>query len=156
MPTPTPILSGTTNIFMDGVAAYLAAHEVGDYTDPYTPHADDANTVIDLRMMAPDPDRAVCVTAYLVDAYPDRPLDQANLQIRSRGTRDDLLDGDRLGDQCFDLLQGLVGMIFGPLEVLQILFKSSIPMGIDASNRAERSDNYVVDLNTAPSALRPS
>lgn len=150
-----PTLTGTGDVLMDGVAAFLATHHVGDYTDPYTPHADDATTVIDLKTMSDQYDRCVCITAFRIDAYPDRARDQWQLQIRSRGARDDNLDGDRLGDQSFDLVQGLTYQTFGPITVDQILFKSSVPMGTDDQNRTERSDNYVLDLTPAPTALRP-
>lgn len=107
------------------------------------------------KKMPDTPDRCVVITAYTMANLPDGPLDQMNVQLRFRGLPDNDTDVDQLGGAAFDLLHGLKNVTFGGVHVIQMLQKSSIPMGIDQNQRWERSDNYTLDVDVPATANRP-
>lgn len=138
---------------MTGLAELLDGAGIGDFSPTAAYAAGD--TAIALKNMPADPDRAIVITAYLVDAQPAMHLDQVNVQIRTRGAPDDTTDVDVLADQVYAFCQGLTYVQLGGVTVNQMILKSSIPMGIDQNNRWERSDNYTLDVDVPATANRP-
>jgi hypothetical protein len=119
------------------------------YTDPMTLPA------IVFKEMPDVPDRVICITAYTIAGQPAMPLDTPSLQIRTRGAPDAAFDCDDIAGAVFDNLHGATRIPLGTVTAVQILQRSSIPMGIDSNRRWERSDNYAIDANVPTTSNRP-
>lgn len=111
-------------------------------------------TAITYALMPADPDRVVTLTIYGASDHPSQPLGSVNLQVRSRGVPEQPLDVDALDDAVFAVLQGLTDRTYGSAHVIQVLRKSSMPLGVDANSRWERSSNYVLDVDYPATPLR--
>lgn len=143
------------SVLLDGIATWLAANGFGTY-DPTGAYPVDVDTPIDFKVMRDTPDRTIVLTAYRISAAPGFSLDRYRLQVRTRGVRDDGLDVDELAGPIAGFLHGATYLAFGGLVVDQILHYSSIPMGVDASGRHERSDNFDLDVDVPATAHRPA
>lgn len=111
-------------------------------------------TAIVYNLMPATPDRAVALTVYGGTDHPSQPLGTVNLQVRSRGAVESPLDADALDDAVFAVLQGITDRSYGSAHVIQLLRKSSMPLGVDAETRWERSSNYVLDVDYPPTQYR--
>lgn len=107
------------------------------------------------KRMPDAPDRCVVITAWTVAGLPNGPLDQINVQLRFRGAPDNETDVDLLGGMAFDFFHGRTDYMLGAVHVIQCLQRSSAPLGLDDSNRWERADTYVLDVDVPPTANRP-
>lgn len=135
-----------------GVAAELDAAGVAVQSDTGWSAG---QTAITYSLMPADPDRVVTLTIYGATDDPAQPLGRVNLQTRSRGVPEQPGDADALDDAVFAALQGITDRTYGSAHVIQILRRSSMPMGVDGNNRWERSSNYVMDVDYPPTAYRP-
>jgi len=77
------------------------------------------------------------------------------VQVRTRGNPNDPLDVDDLGDSIFELLHGRTDLTFGPVHIIQMNRRQSVPMGMDASKRWERADQFYLDVDYPATANRP-
>lgn len=143
-----------TKDILDGIAQLLAGAGLGltfNSAGVYTT----GQTGIFMMTMPDAPDR--CVTLNLVDRAddPTMPLGEKMLQVRGRGNRNDPLDVGELLDPIFDVLHGRTNLTVGGQTIIQILRRVSAPMGSDSLHRSERADQYYMDVDAAPTALRP-
>lgn len=148
-----------TNDLLDGLAQLIAAAGIASdaTTDVYT--ADETGIFLSLmpagsEATPPGPDRCVVLTAYALSDQAGLPLGQITVQVRTRGTADPR-DVNALSDDLYQLLQGLTDRTFGSVHLIQMLRKSSIPMGQDSNRRWEQSQNYVCDVDLPPTVNRP-
>ena len=115
----------------------------------------DSDTGVFFKRMPDKPDRCAVITAWTIAGLPDGPLDQITVQIDYRGLPDNETDVDVLGGNAFDFLHGREDFPLGAVHVIQMLQRTSAPMGLDESNRWTRSDRYVLDVDVPPTANRP-
>lgn len=142
------------NDLLDGIAAALAACGAGTYR-PDTDYVD-GETAIVFDDMPATPDRCIVLTTYgNANDAPNMALGTVMLQVRTRGVPDSPRDVRDLAGKVFDILHGLTHQQYGTAHANEILRRSSIPMGQDSAQRWERSDNYAIELDTPPTALRP-
>lgn len=131
--------------FLTGVATDLNTASIGIWRPAGGYMA--SETAIAMSRMPADPDRAICLTAYTIDMYPDQAVATLRLQVRSRGNRNAPLDATALDEQTLAYLQGLQNRLYGTCQVNHVLLFSSIPMGADDLDRWEISTNYTVDVS---------
>lgn len=143
------------SVLLDGIATLLNTNGFGTYSASGE-YADNADTPITFKVMRDAPDRTITLTAYRISAQPGFSLDRYRLQVRTRGARDDALDVDELAGPIAGFLHGATYLAFGGCTVDQILHYSSIPMGVDAAGRHERSDNFDLDVDVPATAHRPA
>lgn len=137
-----------------GLAQLLDTLGIADY-DP-TGAYQTGDTAVVFKTMPADPDRVVCLTAYTYANMPDWAVDQIHVQIRCRGARNQATDADVLAGAVYDQLHGRSGFDLGAVHVDQMLQQSSVPMGIDDSDRWEQSANYVLDVSVPATTIRPA
>lgn len=132
------VLIGIAQLLHDnGVATYRPA---GGYTSD--------ETAVMFKQMPPAPDRCVLLTTYAV------PLDhRLGLQVRTRGLPGAYLDADGLADPIRALLHGRRGLTFGGVLVELLAWQSGSPLGVDANDRDEVSDNYYLTTNRPATSL---
>lgn len=136
-----------------GVAAELEVAGIAQRSDTGW---SDGQTAITYSFMPSAPDRVVTLTVYRSGPeHPEQPLGRMNLQVRTRGLPGEPGDVDDLDDSIYLLLQGLTGRAYGSLFVIQVMQRSSLPMGVDTNDRWERSSNYALDVNYPPTQSRP-
>jgi hypothetical protein len=143
---------GYTNDLLDGLAQTLAAAGVATYRpdgSAYLP----SETAISFKNRPAAPDRAVVLSSYGATDNPNQALGTVTVQLWFRGTQDSR-DVDNLADAAFVVLQGITHAQYGSCHAIQVIRKSTIPMGQDDSRRWERSDNYSVDVNVPPTPNR--
>lgn len=134
---------------LTGVALLLDATAVGVWS-PDTPTAagDIAITVVNLPQ---EPELVICLTDYPVANDPGITESVIGLQVRCRGNTDPRTSMN-MRAAVFDQLHGYRGQLgsgANTVEVSQIFWQSSAPLGPDGSNRFERVDNYYVQLDRA-------
>lgn len=144
-----------TKDILDGIAQLLAGAGLGLSYDPSAVYGP-GETGIFMMHMPDSPDR--CVVLNLVDTSddPSMPLGSKMLQVRGRGARNDPLDVGEILDPIFDTLHARENVTVGGQTIIQILRRVSAPMGSDENRRWERADQYYLDVDAAPTALRPA
>ncbi|MCC2033068.1 minor capsid protein [Microbacterium allomyrinae] len=144
-----------TRDLLTGIAELLAASGLGLSWNPAGVYPA-GQTGIFMLFTPTAPDR--CVVLNLVDRAddPSMPLGEKMLQVRGRGNRNDPLDVADLLDPIFDTLHGRTNLVIGGQTIIQILRRTSAPMGTDDSVRFERADQYYLDVDAAPTAIRPA
>lgn len=150
-------MSGYERDLLVGLAGVLNTAGAGKYLAPGTAYAtgDTAITFGDMPDGAGFPDRCITLATYPLTDAPKEALSQVGVQVRSRGLPGDFLDASDLNVAVFNALHGLQERTFGTCYLIQLLRKSSIPMGMDASKRWETSSNFYADINPPTTALRP-
>lgn len=126
------LLAGiATLLHTEGVATWRAS---GAYQPGEIP--------IVMSALPPDPDTVLVLESYTVgqDGHGDVTV---GVQVRTRGTTDPRVVQD-LSDAARDALDGLALVQVGGVWVSQIVHRSGAPLGRDANDRHERSDNYYV------------
>lgn len=131
----------------DGVAALLQAAGIG------TPGAA-SGTAIAAKDLNPQPDRGVAIVVGGVSDSVILPIGRRTIQLRTRGTTD-ARDVDALAEAAFDVLQGIHGIQMGATVLAHLFRTSFVSLGRDSHGRWERSDNYLADITTVPTANRP-
>ncbi|MGW7198453.1 minor capsid protein [Streptomyces chryseus] len=129
---------GYTSDLLGGLAALLDGASLATYrpSGVYTA----PETGITFSVMPDAPDRAMCLTSYVVK---DSDLTDAitGVQIRMRAGRDPRAVAD-LADGLFDLLHNRRGLVLGGVHVALIWRQSQALMGQDANGRMELAANY--------------
>ncbi len=143
---------GFESDLLDGLASFIAAGGIGVTYRPTGTYLA-GETGISFSKMPDTPDRCVVLTAYPVTDEVNQNLSTVGVQIRTRGTTDPFDVGD-LDTAIFQLVQGLTHRDFGTCHLVQLLRRSSIPMGQDSNDRWERSSNYYADINPPATANR--
>lgn len=141
------------NDLLDGIATHLATVGAGTYRPDTDYQAGETAIVFD--DMPPTPDRCIVLTTYgNANDSPTMALGTVMLQVRTRGLPDNPGDTRNLAGEVFDAIHGLTHQQYGTAHANEILRRSSIPLGQDSGQRWERSDNYAIELDTPPTALR--
>ena len=83
---------------------------------------------------------------------PQNPTTQVRVQLWLRASTVAALDD--LDAAVYDVLHGLQDQDAGAAVITHVISQSSVPMGLDGNGNAERSCNYQVHLDLAPTALR--
>lgn len=90
-----------------------------------------------------DPDRAIGITPYVTQDDHVTTLAIRRVQLRFRGAPRNPNGADALADAAFHTLQGLARVAGLNL----VTRESSAPLGADANDRQERTDNYQIILD---------
>lgn len=146
MADDTDLLKGLAQELEDaGAATYRP-------TGTYQP----GETAIVFGGVSDKPDRMIALAIYgPSDDHPEIPLGTRRVQLLSRGLPGNYLDAVDLDNACFNALHGLEHRQYGTAHANQVLRISGGPLGPDAAKRWEMTSNYQVNLDTAPTALRP-
>lgn len=140
-----------TNRLLSGLAQHLADTGFWTYrlTDPYQPG--DVRPVFTSPMPSL-PDEAVELNVYDNDADPALSDVVVLAQIWHRGARGDRDSVRAAADKAFEVLHGIGGPDFhlGGIPVWMITQKSYLPVGPDANNRPQISQNFRIR------AIRPT
>lgn len=142
---------------LQGLAQRLEDQGVGVYRSDGSAYADEDTAVV-FGQMPDKPHRCVSLATYPLTDEPREALSMVAVNIRARGLPRDYLDAVNLGDAVFQAVHGLTGVQYGTCWVIQILRRTSVPMGtdpIDPHHRWEISSNYYADVNPPTSTLRP-
>lgn len=143
-----------TNDLLAGLAAQMETAGVALYREDFSSYAA-GDTAVVLSLMPQSPDRCVALTAYsAVDAV-ESSWSTIPVQFRFRGNVSDPTDVTNFADDVFQAIHGLTNLTFGSAHLVQILRKSTVPLGQDDSRRWQRSDNYYADINAPTTARRP-
>lgn len=146
---------GSTTELIDGFAQTIATAGLATWNASGTYTA--GQTGIFRKIMPAAPDRVITLT--IVDQGDDitMPLGSKMLQVRGRGAPNQPWDVDDLLDPVFTLLHGATNLVFGSQTIIQCVRRVSAGMGMDeASKRWERADQYYLDVDAAPTPLRPA
>jgi hypothetical protein len=140
-------MSWTSDLLI-GIAEHLHAEGVGTWT-PTGVYAS-GQTGIYIAVMPPGSttssshDRAIVLTDYDPNGGTTGGDTSMRLQVRCRGLRNDPLSAIAIKDAVRLALEGLDAVQFGAVTVSGINHLTGTPMGIDANQRHERSDNYEI------------
>ena len=138
-------MAGFTTDLLVGVAEHLDAAAVASW-EPAAAY--DQNTAgIFIATLPEHTGGVVTLTAYGMDDDPILPDSTMGLQVRVRAPGRDPRDSDDLADAAYDALQGLGPVDLNGVHIQLCTRVSSLPMGMDATGRWERSDNYRVQVH---------
>jgi hypothetical protein len=143
--TARDVLTGFGDLL---VAAGVA---VQSSTAPFQP----SDTALVFGNRPAQPDRLVELTFVPMTDNPSMPTGVVMVHAICRGLPNNPLDTDDLSDAVFNTVHGLTDVMFGACHVVQILRHASIDVGQDDSARHERSDQFFINLDFAPTVLRP-
>jgi hypothetical protein len=145
---------GSTRDLLTGLAQTISDTGIGSYraTGAYDP----GETAIVFRASPQSPDRVIMMMCVPMTDAAMIPMGRWMVQFYFRGLPNDPFDVEDLGDAVFDLMQGATSMPMGSINIIQCLRQGSVGNGQDASKRWTRIDRYMIDLDTAPTANRPS
>lgn len=139
---------GFTSRLIAGMAEHLDAAGVGTWRESgaYQP----GEIGIYDRAIPQTPDTIITLAAYPVGSNLPGLADHLTaVQVRLRGTADPRVCDD-LSDLIFDQLDGLCRARWNEIPIVEVWRQSYTPLGQDANNRFERSENYYVH------AMRPT
>lgn len=134
-----------------GIAEALAAAGVAAWS-PDTEHTG-TGPVVAIGDAPDGPDRAVTLTAYVLQDDPHHADALYGVQVRIRGTRDPRTVWD-VAQQVRDLFHGRAGFTLGTVPVTECHRQASAQLGRDENGRWEQADTYHLQTNT-PTAHRP-
>lgn len=145
---------GTARDIITNLGVLLNSSGVGvwDTTGAFQP----TDTAVVAEAMPPTPDRAIVLTTFPLTQIAGSTTGRWILQVRTRGLPNEVLDCVDLTDQVKTVIDGLTNQLWGNTTVSQVIFYSSIPMGVDDSVRFEHVTKYYVDLDEPPTPLRPA
>lgn len=132
---------------LEGLATYLAAQGVATYRQPGDPYLPD-ETAIMLGDLTPAPDRQIGLTIYGSQDSITENYSRYRVQIYMRGVPNDSQDANHLARDTFNAIQSLTSQQWGTAWLIQAFRNTFIPQGTDANLRAERADNYLLDVNS--------
>ncbi|MFC5720371.1 minor capsid protein [Streptomyces gamaensis] len=131
---------------LDGLARMLDAVGVGTYR-PDGMYVE-GETAITIAAMPPAPDRALCLSAYVVADSSVLTDTTTGVQVRTRAGADPR-EVDTLDDLVFSVLQSAGPHLFGVVRVQLITRVSGAPIGADSAGRMERTSNYRIRAHRA-------
>ena len=141
-----------TNDLLTMFAVHLDAAGAGTWRPPPATLQDDIPIVF--GALPPGPDRAIALQTYGVDQASDDPVNTdgtSGLQVRMRGTPNDITTVNDTAEAVFDALQGFEHPAAGVLLCTRHIVA---PLGQDASGRFERADSYRL-MTHHPTTNRP-
>jgi hypothetical protein len=138
---------------LTGIAQMIEDTSIGVFNPTGVYGATD--TAIIFKNMPSKPDRVITLTAVPLTDMTMIPVGKMLVQVRTRGLPNNPLDVDDLGDAIFDLLHGLTNVTMGSTHIIQCLRNSSVPMGVDNSQRFERVDHFYIDMDYPGTVNRP-
>jgi hypothetical protein len=147
----------TTEDLFDGFATLLQTAGVGRYipeTDTTSVYQS-ADTAIVRRKLPVSPDRAVSLRPVPAVADMISPLATVMVQALTRGLPNNARDAAVLAGAVKDTLLGLTDVWFGPTHVIQVRFGGAVDLDVDESERDQWSTKFLVDVDEAPTSLRP-
>jgi hypothetical protein len=147
----------TTEDLFDGFAKLLQTAGVGRYipdSDTTSVFAS-TDTAIKRSKLPASPDRAISLRPVPVTADHISPFSTVMVQAVTRGLPNDSIDAGNLAAAVKDTLLGLTDVWFGPTHVIQVRFGGSIDLDADESERDLWSTKFLVDVDEAPTILRP-
>lgn len=148
----------TTEDIFDGLATLLQTANVGRYipeTDTTSVYLS-TDTAIVRRGLPLSPDRAISLRPVPVLADVVSPLATVMVQALTRGLPNNAADAGNLAAAVKDAILGLTNVWFGPTHIIQVRFGGSIDLDPDDSNRDQWSTKFLVDVDEAPTILRPA
>lgn len=148
---------GTTADLFTGIATRLDTLGVGRYippTDTSSRYA--AGDIAIVRGRLPQgPDSAIALRVMPASADVASPFATFLLAAAVRGIPNDAQNASDLADEVRDNLLGLTGVWFGATHVIQIRFAGQVDLDDDDSNRGQWSVKLLLDVDEAPTILRP-
>lgn len=137
------MVDGYEIALLDGLTGYL--QQVGALTGVDVSYGEVPST----------PDVCVGVTLYGASDDVRQALSEYRCQFMFRGVPDDSMSASNVASAVFQALQGLNGLTLGGgVRLVDCQRRSFIPLPSDDNRRPLRSDNYVVTVNTPPTAFR--
>lgn len=148
---------GTTEDLFTGLAQRLDP-AVGRYIpDSDTTSVYQAGDTAVVRGKLPsEPHRAIACRVMPAMAEAHSPFGTFLAAAHIRGLPDDASDAANLTDSVRDHLLGLTDAMFGGAHVIQIRFAGQIDLDEDDSNRTIWSLKLLLDVDEAPTNLRPA
>jgi len=131
----------------EGVASVLDAAGVGTYREDGSAYLSD-EIAVTLKELPPNPDQAIAITVYHEEDSPNSrdPREAKNVQLRFRGTADDVASVDDVAQAAFVALHGQHHTMFGLVPIARCVRLYIAPLGADENGRHERTDNYRIVL----------
>lgn len=139
---------------LTGIGQLLATSGVGVWNTTGVFLSTD--TAIIAEAMPPTPDRAVVLTLFPVEESPVDTTARWLLQVRTRGLPNQPVDAVTLRGAVKDALNGLTNVTMGATGVTQCIFYTSFPVGVDDTVRYEHVQKFWLDIDQAPTPLRPA
>ena len=150
---------GTTEDLFTGIAARLGAASIGRYITDADADAgatwQAGDTAITRGKLPSEPDRAIAWRVMPAAADVHSPFGTFLAAAICRGLPDDPADASNLADAIRANLLGLTDVIFGATHVIQVRFGGAIDLDEDESNRTMWSTKLLLDVDEAPTILRP-
>jgi hypothetical protein len=146
---------GTTEDLFIGLATRLDGAGLGRYVDDPDTVWSDGDTAIVRGKLPDEPHRAVAWRVMPAAADVASPFATFLAAAIVRGLPDDPTDASNLADAVRANLLGLTDVTFGGTHVIQIRFGGAIDLDEDASNRTMWSTKLLIDVDEAPTILRP-
>jgi hypothetical protein len=143
---------GYTEDLLDGLASATAVAGIGLYQDTAYATSDIGIGIGDIPT---DCVSGIGITDYLAtNDSPNQALGLVGIQFLFRGLPDDRVSVTNLADAVFQLWQGVTHRQFGTCHVIQMLRRTSLPLGVDELRRWRRADNYYLDINPPATSNR--
>lgn len=148
----------TTADLFDGVASLLQTAGVGRYipkTNATSVYAS-GDTAIVRAKLKPKPDSAIALRIMPADADVSSPFSTFLMQALVRGLPNDADSASDLADTVRNTILGLTNTWFGDTHVVQIRFGGQVDLDADESDRDMWSLKLLIDVDEAPTLLRPA
>jgi hypothetical protein len=148
----------TTADLFNGIATLLQTASVGRYipksdtTSVYSP----GDTAIVRAKLPTSPDSAIALRIMPTSADVSSPFSTFLMQALVRGLPNDADSASNLADAVRDNLLGLTDAWFGDTHVVQIRFSGQVDLDADDSDRDMWSVKLLIDVDEAPTDLRPA
>lgn len=142
-----------TRDLLSGFAGMINDSNIGVYKATGVYAANETGIVF--KNMPSTPHRVIVLTAVPLTDMTMIPVGKMLVQVRTRGLPNNPLDVDDLGDAIFDLMHGVTNVTMGSTHIIQCLRNSSVPMGVDSSQRWERVDHFYIDMDYPGTPNRP-
>lgn len=136
-------MSWTTDL-LDGLAQWLDDAGLGTYRADGSAYQA-GETAIVVGTLPPVPDRLIVLTLYAATRPRGLADTAVSVQVRTRGPAGDSRAAADVLDPVHEALDGARDLTLGGVRVVQILHSSGpAPIGLDANNRAELTDNFLI------------
>jgi hypothetical protein len=145
---------GATRDLLNGIAGMIVTAGIGVLNTNGVYASTDTGII--MLVMPGSPDRVIVLNAVSQGDNITIPLGQVMVQVRVRGLPNNPLDALDLSDSIFAVLHGATNLTFGSVHVIQMNRKVNVPMGQDDVKRSEIADQYYLDVDAPPTALRPA
>lgn len=144
MSTDTDLITG----------AATALSSVGTWSTLFAYQPYDTGIVVET--MPATPDRCIALTVFPMTESPIDTTARWVLQVKTRGLPNSPMDALTLRGAVKDALNGLTDLTWGDTGVSQVIFYTSFPVGLDDSVRLQHVTKFWIDVDQAPTSLRPA